>query len=265
MTPANRSAARRRPRRRRLEPTVTPARPTDHEARTAPTDFEREAWDCGLRHVAGVDEVGCGPLAGPVVAGAVILVPRSEPIAGAIDSKLLTPEQREEAALEIRQVALAWAVAAASPREIERLNIRGATALAMRRAVARLAIEPERLLIDGLPMPAVGEHTAIVEGDRKCASIACASIIAKVVRDRLMRRLHPRYPEYGWDTNKGYATGQHLAAIRRIGASPHHRATWKPVAQLEMGLGEERAEGQDASHGRSEDASDSLVPRMHSV
>lgn len=215
------------------------SRPTEdeaREARTAPIDFEREAWDCGLRHVVGVDEVGCGPLAGPVVAGAVILVPRSEPIPGAIDSKLLTPEQREEAAVEIRRVSLAWAVAAASPREIERLNIRGATALAMRRAIDRLAFEPDRLLVDGRPLPAVGEHTAIVEGDRKCNSIACASILAKVVRDCLMRRLHPRYPQYGWESNKGYATGQHLAAIRRIGPSPHHRATWKPVAQLEMGL-----------------------------
>lgn len=205
-------------------------------ARTAPIDFEREAWDCGLRHVAGLDEVGCGPLAGPVVAGAVVLEPRSDPIEGVCDSKLLSPEEREEAAAEIRRVALSWALGAASPREIERLNIRGATALAMRRAVARLAVEPDRLLVDGRPLPAVGDHTSIVGGDRRCASIACASVLAKVVRDRLMRRLHPRYPEYGWESNKGYATGEHLAAIRRIGPSPHHRATWRPVAQLEMGL-----------------------------
>ena len=205
-------------------------------ARTAPIDFEREAWDCGLRHVAGLDEVGCGPLAGPVVAGAVVLVPDSDPIDGVCDSKLLSPKEREEAAGEIRRLALTWALGAASTREIERLNIRGATALAMRRAVARLAVEPDRLLVDGRPMPAVGDHTSIVGGDRKCASIACASILAKVVRDRLMRRLHPRYPQYGWESNKGYATGEHLAAIRQIGPSPHHRATWRPVAQLEMGL-----------------------------
>lgn len=220
---------------------MTRAPSTDEEARearTAPIDFEREAWGCGLRHVVGVDEVGCGPLAGPVVAGAVVLVPESEPLDGVIDSKLLEPEEREEAAERIRCVSLAWAIGAASPREIERLNIRGASALAMRRAIARLPVEPDRLLLDGLPLPAVGEHTAIVEGDRKCASIACASILAKVVRDRLMRRLHPRYPEYGWDTNKGYATVHHLAALRRVGPSPHHRATWKPVAQLEMGLGD---------------------------
>jgi len=205
-------------------------------ARSAPIDFEREAWDCGLRHVAGLDEVGCGPLAGPVVAGAVVLFPESGPIDGVCDSKLLSPEAREEAAAEIRRVALAWALGAASTREIERLNIRGATALAMRRAVARLAVEPDRLLIDGRPLPGVGDHTSIIGGDRKCASIACASVLAKVVRDHLMRRLHPRYPEYGWESNKGYATGEHLAAIRRIGPSPHHRATWRPVAQLEMGL-----------------------------
>ncbi|MFW6039961.1 MAG: ribonuclease HII [Gemmatimonadota bacterium] len=204
--------------------------------RTAPIDFEREAWDCGLRHVVGVDEVGCGPLAGPVVAGAVVLVPESDPIEGVCDSKLLSPKEREEAAAEIRRVVLAWALGAASTREIERLNIRGATALAMRRALARLAVRPDRLLVDGRPMPAVGDHTSIVGGDRKSASIACASILAKVVRDRLMCRLDPHYPEYGWASNKGYATGEHLAAIRRIGPSPHHRATWRPVAQLEMGL-----------------------------
>jgi len=205
-------------------------------ARTAPIDFEREAWGCGLRHVVGVDEVGCGPLAGPVVAAAVVLVPESDPIEGVCDSKLLSPKEREEAAGEIRRVALAWALGAASTREIERLNIRGATALAMRRALSRLAVEPDRLLVDGRPMPAVGDHTSIVGGDRKSASIACASILAKVARDRLMRRLDPRYPAYGWASNKGYATREHLAAIRRIGPSPHHRATWRPVAQLEMGL-----------------------------
>ena len=90
--------------------------------------------------------------------------------------------------------------------------------------------------VDGRPVPELGEHTAIVKGDRKCQSIACASILAKVVRDRLMRRLHPRYPDYGWESNMGYATGEHLAAIRRVGPSPHHRATWKPIAQRELEL-----------------------------
>lgn len=205
-------------------------------ARTAPTDFEREAWGCGLRHVVGLDEVGCGPLAGPVVAGAVVLIPDAEPIEGAYDSKALSRKQREETAEAIRRAALAWAVAAASTREIERLNIRRATILAMRRAIARLPFEPERLLVDGRRLPELGEHMAIVKGDRKSASIACASILAKVVRDRLMRRLHPRYPDYGWESNMGYATGAHLAAIRRVGPSPHHRGTWKPIAQHELQL-----------------------------
>lgn len=205
-------------------------------ARTAPIDFEREAWDCGLRHVVGLDEVGCGPLAGPVVAGAVVLVPGSDPIEGVYDSKMLSEKQRDEAAEAIRGTALAWALGAASCREIERLNIRRAAALAMQRAIARLPVEPHRLLVDGRRQPELGEHTAILKGDRKSLSIACASILAKVVRDRLMRRLHPHYPEYGWETNMGYATGEHLAAIRRVGPSPHHRATWRPVVQHEMEL-----------------------------
>lgn len=205
-------------------------------ARTAPIDFEREAWGCGLRHVVGLDEVGCGPLAGPVVAGAVVLVPDSDPIEGAFDSKALSEKQRDEAAAAIRSAVFAWSVAAASTREIERLNIRRATVLAMRRALSRLPVEPDRLLVDGRAIPELGEHTAIVKGDRKSHSIACASILAKVVRDRLMRRLHPRYPDYGWESNMGYATGEHLAAIRRVGPSPHHRGTWKPIAQRELEL-----------------------------
>lgn len=208
-------------------------------ARTAPTDFEREAWDCGLRHVAGLDEVGCGPLAGPVVAGAVVLHPRSPAIDGVFDSKTLSAKQRETAATEIRGQVLAWALGAASTREIERLNIRRATILAMRRAIARLPVEPERLLVDGRRLPELGDHTAIVKGDRKSLSIACASILAKVVRDRLMRSLAHRYPEYGWESNKGYATGSHLAAIRRLGPTPHHRATWSPVAQRELAFEEQ--------------------------
>ena len=223
-------------------------------ARTAPIDFEIEAWDCGLRHVVGLDEVGCGPLAGPVVAGAVILVPGAEPIEGATDSKALSAKQRTEAAEAIRDSVLAWALGAASTREIERLNIRGATILAMRRALSRLPVEPDRLLVDGRRIPELGEHTAIVRGDCKCLSIACASILAKVVRDRLMARLHARYPEYGWETNKGYATGEHLAAIRRVGPSPHHRATWRPVAQLEMELegGADLPAGEPAAAGAPE-------------
>ena len=204
-------------------------------ARTAPTDYEREAWDKGLSHVVGVDEAGCGPLAGPVVAAAVALRP-GQTLEGVYDSKALTRKQREELAREIRERVLAFSVAAASTREIDRINIRRATSLAMRRAVERLPFTPELLLVDGRSMPGIGEHTAIVKGDRLSLSIACASILSKTVRDRLMERLSSHYPAYGWDENKGYATGQHLAAIREHGPTPHHRWTWSPIAQPELPL-----------------------------
>ena len=199
-------------------------------ARTAPTDYEREAWERGLGRVVGVDEAGCGPLAGPVVAAAVALRP-GQNLDGVYDSK-----QREELALEIRERVLAFSVAAASTREIERFNIRRATSLAMRRAIHRLPFEPELLLVDGRRVPELGEHTAIVKGDRLSLSIACASILSKTVRDCLMERLSSRYPAYGWDENKGYGTGRHLAAIREHGPSPHHRSTWGPIVQPELPL-----------------------------
>ncbi len=204
-------------------------------ARTAPTDYEREAWGRGLCHVVGVDEAGCGPLAGPVVAAAVALEPGQQ-LEGVYDSKALTRKQREDLAREIRDRVLAFSVAAASTREIDRFNIRRATSLAMRRAVARLPFEPELLLVDGRSMPELREHTAIVKGDRLSLSIACASILSKTVRDRLMERLASRYPAYGWEENKGYGTGQHLAAIREHGPTPHHRHTWAPIVQPELPL-----------------------------
>jgi ribonuclease HII len=204
-------------------------------ARTAPTDYEREAWGRGLDRVVGVDEAGCGPLAGPVVAAAVALRP-GQNLEGVFDSKALSGKQREELALEIRDRVLAFSVAAASTREIDRFNIRRATSLAMRRAVRGLPFDPELLLVDGRHMPELGAHTAIVKGDRLSLSIACASILSKTVRDRLMVRLSSRYPAYGWDENKGYGTGQHLAAIREHGPTPHHRCTWAPIAQPELPL-----------------------------
>ena len=208
-------------------------------ARTAPSDLERDGWDRGLRHIAGVDEAGCGPCAGPVVAAAVVLPPfRRAPrrLWGVNDSKALTPVKREVLARAIRDLAIGCSVAAASAREIERLNIRRATALAMRRAVDRLPVRPEILYVDGLPVPELGEHEAIVGGDTRCISIACASIVAKVVRDRLMDRLDRKYPEYGWASNRGYPTGTHLAAIREHGPTAHHRATWAPILQHELRL-----------------------------
>lgn len=204
-------------------------------ARTAPTDYERQAWDTGLEYVAGVDEAGCGPLAGPVVAAAVILKP-GQCLVGAFDSKALSRKQREELARDIRAGVLAFSIAAASAREIDRYNIRRATSLAMQRAVERLPFAPQLLLVDGRRVPELGEHTAIVKGDRLSLSIACASILSKTVRDRLMERLAARYPVYGWEENKGYATGQHLAALRAHGPTPHHRCTWAPIVQPELPL-----------------------------
>jgi ribonuclease HII len=203
--------------------------------RTAPTDFEKEAWECGLEYVVGIDEAGCGPLAGPVVAAAVALQP-GQWLEGVYDSKSLSRKRRDQLADEIRSRVLAFAVSAASTREIERLNIRRATALAMNRAIARLPFRPDLLLVDGRPVPELGEHRPIVKGDRLSLSIACASILSKTVRDRLMEQLGSRYPQYGWANNKGYATGRHLSAIREHGPTPHHRCTWAPIIQRELPL-----------------------------
>jgi len=163
------------------------------------------------------------------VAAAVVLPP-GEFIEGADDSKRLTAPVRERLAEEIRRRALACGVGAASTREIDRLNILRATHLAMRRAVARLGIEPDHLLVDGLPVAELGEaQTAVVEGDHRVHSIACASILAKVTRDRLMRRLALRYPGYGWERNAGYGTREHREALERLGPTPHHRRSFAPV------------------------------------
>jgi ribonuclease HII len=189
---------------------------------------ERRYWRAGFHHIAGVDEVGCGSLAGPVVAAAVVL-PVEGGIKGAVDSKLLSPAEREQVARSIRERALAVGIGAASPREIERLNIRRASGLAMERALRHLPLLPDCVLIDGRPQPCLGDHLAIVKGDRKCQSIACAAIVAKVTRDRLMARLARLYPEYGWEHNAGYATAEHKEALERLGATPHHRRSFLGV------------------------------------
>lgn len=197
--------------------------------------LERSFWDRGLELLAGIDEAGRGPLAGPVLAAAVIL-PEGVAIEGVDDSKRLPPAVREELAVEICERAICYGIGAASSREIDRLNILRATHLAMQRAVQRLRVAPQHLFVDGLPVPALGEeHTAVVEGDRRVHSIACASIIAKVTRDRLMRRLAARYPGYGWEQNAGYGTPEHRAAIQRLGLTPHHRRSFAPV-QLSLEL-----------------------------
>jgi ribonuclease HII len=200
-----------------------------------PLSTERGFWSRGLLRIAGVDEAGRGPLAGPVVAAAVILPPDVR-IDGADDSKRLTASLRAALFDEILARALCVSIAAASPREIDRLNIRVATALAMQRAVRRLAIRPEHLLVDGLPVPELGPdtHTALVGGDACVHCIACASIVAKVTRDRLMTRLARHYPAYGWERNKGYGTRDHLDGLARHGPTPHHRASFGPVGQLTL-------------------------------
>ncbi len=189
----------------------------------------------GRSIVAGVDEAGRGPLAGPVVAAAVVFPAGVKPIRGLDDSKLLTAAQRTRLARRIRERALAVAVGAASVREIDRLNIRRASILAMRRALRRLRLVPTHILVDGLPCPELEcVHEAIVDGDALCHSIAAASIIAKTVRDRLMDRLGARHPAYAWATNKGYGTPEHLEALQLHGPTAHHRLTFAPVSQLEL-------------------------------
>jgi ribonuclease HII len=183
--------------------------------------------------VCGVDEAGRGPLAGPVVAAAVILDP-ARPIAGLNDSKKLSAKRRDALAIEIREKALAWAVAEASVEEIDRINILQASMLAMRRAVEALATQPSHALIDGNRCPTLLSCTseAIVGGDGKVASIAAASILAKTVRDAGMLVLHATYPQYGFDRHMGYPTALHLKALQEHGVSPVHRRSYAPVAQL---------------------------------
>lgn len=183
--------------------------------------------------VCGVDEAGRGPLAGPVVAAAVILDP-TRPIAGLNDSKKLSAKRREALAIEIREKALAWAVAEASVEEIDRINILQASLLAMRRAVEMLAIQPAHALIDGNRCPPALPCTAeaVIGGDGKVASIAAASILAKTVRDAGMLTLHASYPQYGFDRHMGYPTAAHLKALREHGVTPVHRRSYAPVAQL---------------------------------
>ena len=188
-------------------------------------EYERGFWGRG-RSVAGVDEAGRGPLAGPVVAAAVIL-PEGVCVEGADDSKKLSATTREELYADIVEAAQCVGVGAASVREIDRRNILRATTVAMQRALRRLTVTPGHIVIDGLHVKYLGrEHEAVVDGDALIHSIGCASIVAKVIRDRLMRRLSLRYPGYAWDKNVGYGTAEHRAAIDELGLTPHHRLTF---------------------------------------
>ena len=184
--------------------------------------------------IAGIDEAGRGPLAGPVYAAAVILDPARR-IRGLRDSKVLTAEQREHLAVEIRAYSIAWAVASADVAEIDTLNILQATLLAMRRAVEALKVLPIEALVDGDHCPRLSCPTfAIIKGDRDVASISAASILAKTARDALLIELDALYPEYGFAHNKGYGTPEHLAALIRHGPCAIHRRTFAPVAQMTL-------------------------------
>ncbi|SFG40240.1 RNase HII [Desulfotomaculum arcticum] len=195
--------------------------------------YERGLADSSRGIVAGVDEAGRGPLAGPVVAAAVILPPEVL-LEELDDSKRLTPAKRELLDNKIKKVALDWAVGVATVGEIEMLNIHHASMLAMLRAVGGLGIKPGFLLVDGkfeLPDTNIAQK-AVVGGDGLCPSIAAASVVAKVTRDRLMEILHLLYPEYGFDRHKGYGTAFHLAALSEFGPCPVHRRDFAPVKQL---------------------------------
>jgi len=197
--------------------------------------YEERFWSRGISRVAGVDEVGRGPLAGPVVAAAVILRPGTA-IPGAGDSKTLSRSKREVLAEEIIRGAAFFGLGAASVGEIDRLNILKATRLAMNRALAHLPQDPDHIVVAGLPVKGLEwDHDAMVGGDGIVHSIGCASILAKVVRDRLMTTLAGRYPGYGWETNMGYGTAEHRDALVRLGPTPHHRLSFGGV-QMELGL-----------------------------
>ena len=187
----------------------------------------------GFMNVAGVDEVGRGCLAGPVVAAAVVLHPDRH-VAGVSDSKAVPAEEREVLYEQITRCAVAWAVAGADPIEIDRINIHQASLRAMQRAILALAPLPDIVLVDAFRVPDLPmAQRGVVHGDRRCSAIAAASIIAKVTRDRQMRDLHARDPRYGFDRHKGYATADHLDAVARYGYSDVHRRSFRASARFD--------------------------------
>jgi ribonuclease HII len=219
--------------------------------------------------IAGIDEVGRGPLAGPVIACAVVMPPDQKAIRGVDDSKKLTAAERDRLAERILKAAVSVGIGAASVREIDRVNIYHANVIAMRRALRRLSVKPDHVLLDGKSIRTLEwDHTAIVGGDAKCYSIACASIIAKVTRDRVMHALARRYPGYKWESNVGYSTAAHFQGIAAQGVTPHHRRSFIPIAQLSLDFTGETVidiaalQALAEQHSESEILSDSpLAPR----
>jgi ribonuclease HII len=200
-------------------------------------EFERVARRCGYRRIAGIDEAGRGPLAGPVVAAAVILPIRC-PGLGINDSKQLSAKDREQMYATILEQAVAVGIGSADVAEIDRLNILTATRLAMRRAIAQLAPPPDYVLIDAVVLPGLQVPARpIIKGDSLSVSIAAASIVAKVTRDRLMANYHEAFPEYGFLSHKGYGTAEHLARLARHGPCSIHRRTFSPVHDLMSAAG----------------------------
>lgn len=192
---------------------------------------EKKLWKQGYLLLAGVDEAGRGPLAGPVVAGACIL-PAKFDLPGLNDSKMLTESKREKLFIQIQKQAIDYAVGSAEPAEIDALNILQATKLAMKRSIEGLTIRPHYLLIDAINLPDVQlPQLPLIGGDHLSASIAAASILAKVTRDRLMVQLHSLYPEYAFSKNKGYGTSEHMQVLKRLGPCPLHRKSFAPVKQ----------------------------------
>lgn len=196
--------------------------------------MENAARRLGFAYIAGVDEVGRGCLAGPVVAGAVILHPARH-IAGLADSKVLRAQAREALAEEIREKAVAWSLAVLDPPEIDRLNIHRASLTAMRQAAMSLMPLPGFVFVDGFPLPGLPvAQRSVIHGDARVSAIAAASIVAKVARDAMMLELHTSDPRYGFDRHKGYATADHLAAVAKYGYSPAHRRTFRPPTLFDL-------------------------------
>jgi len=217
--------------------------------RTRWTTIERDLRREGGSLIAGVDEVGRGSLAGPVIACAIVMPPDTRALRGVDDSKALTAQARERLVSQIMQRAVSLGLGAASAREIDRVNIYHASTLAMKRALARLRVSPDHVLIDGRPIRSLGiAHQGIIDGDDKCFSIACASIVAKVTRDRLMASLARRHPHYAWDHNCGYATRRHIDALQSHGSCAHHRQSFVVKALVSGAMVLEVIESADAHH-----------------